>query len=155
MTYFVNANRATKCENGKYECQSFYDYEMDFAVITLKMPVGKTLDYLGVGYICGEQEYDDVYTAGYPSDLPGFPWRMYGDSGALAAFDACQDDLRDSIVTSTLDTYHGQSGSGVWDSDYMIRALVNSGGSNGVTYHRTIAKWVFEAIMIVVNAGSY
>ena len=153
MTYFVNANRATKCENGKYECQSFYDYEMDFAVITLMEPVDEKYGYLMVGYKCGEQEYDDVYTAGYPGDLPDFPLRMYGDRGALEVFDACQYDLSDSIITSTLDTYHGQSGSGVWDSGYVIRALVNSGGSEGEAYHRTIAKWVFQAIVGAIDAA--
>ncbi|GAB4813381.1 hypothetical protein N2152v2_000427 [Parachlorella kessleri] len=153
-TYFNNAGRPGQCDNGKYECQTTSDFEVDFAIITLEEPADEKYSYLSVGYKCGEVEYDDVATAGYPGDLPDFPLRMYGDSGALDPFNACLTDLDDSVVTSTLDTYHGQSGSGVWDSGYTIRALVNGGRADGQTLHRTIARWVFQAIKEDVDAAS-
>ncbi|GAB4813559.1 hypothetical protein N2152v2_000605 [Parachlorella kessleri] len=153
MTYFNNAGQPFKCDAGD-ECHHLVDWELDFAVITLKELAGENYGYLSVGYTCGEQSYEEVDTAGYPGDLPGFPWRMYGDSGALGTFDACLTDLSDSVVTSTLDSYPGQSGSGVWDSEDVIRALVNASGSEGEAYHRTIAKWVFQAITEEIAAAS-
>mgnify|MGYP001026123634 FL=1 len=154
LTYFNNAAKPLKCDDGTYRCQENSDWEVDFSVITLEEPADEKYGFLGVGYECGTQRYAAVDTAGYPGDLPGCPWRMYGDSGALDAFDACEEDLGDSVVTSTLDIYPGQSGSAVWDSENMIRALVNAMGSEGEAYHRTIGKWVAQAIKDEVAAAS-
>lgn len=67
-------------------------------------------------------------------------------AGTLDAFDACQDSgLDNSLVSSDLDTAQGQSGSGIWDEEYVIRALVN-GGTDYKPLHRTISRWVYGEV---------
>jgi hypothetical protein len=93
-----------------------------------------------------------VDTAGYPGDLPGWGDRMYATSGTLGAFRGCKLDLGNNIVLSDIDAYQGQSGSATWDSEFMVRALVN-GGSRSRALHRVISEWVFEKVKEEVDAA--
>ena len=139
------------------------DYQYDFAVLTLEEDVGDEYGWLGVGYECGKLKYDDVLSAGYPGDLQRRSddfWgaRMFSTAGGLDEFDACESGLSNSMVTSTLDSAGGQSGSGVWDGEHIIRALVNASGPDEdnpySTFHRTIADWVYDRVIEEVESNS-
>lgn len=118
----------------------------------LPAPAAADVGFFGLGYDCTEKEYQ-VSTAGYPGDLPGWGTRMYQTSGTLEPFKGCaaDSDLANNLVYSDLDSYQGQSGSAVWDGEYIIRALLN-GGSDTSTLHRVISKWAFDLITEEVNS---
>lgn len=51
-------------------------------------------------------------------------------------------DVWNNVIASDLDTASGQSGSAVWDEDYVIRAVHVSSGP----YERAVSSWVFDEV---------
>lgn len=78
---------------------------------------------------------------------------MYAMSATLPAFSGCSDYLSDNVIYSTLDVWHGQSGSAVWDGDNVIRAIVVGvdDNGNGKSILRTISEAVFEQVEALVD----
>ncbi len=148
MTVYNNAGAPVECAGGR--CQRKEDRRYDFSVLTLEEDLGSEFGFLGVGYSCEEREYT-VDTAGYPGDLPGAPFNMYGTQGTLAAFSGCEASLASNVISSDLDTSAGQSGSGIWDDEYVIRAVHVAGRG---PLHRAVTRWAYEQIRAEVEAHS-
>jgi V8-like Glu-specific endopeptidase len=149
MTVYNNAGAPVECGGGA-RCQRKTDRRYDFAVLTLEEDVGDEFGFLAVGYACDNATYA-VQTAGYPGDLPGAPYTMYGALGTLQTFAGCDVSLSNNVITSDLDTGPGQSGSGIWDDEFVIRAVHVAGGG---PLHRAISHWVYQQIKEEVEAHS-
>ncbi len=76
---------------------------------------------------------------------------MYTTSGTLQNFEGCNPDLQANVITSDLDTAPGQSGSAIWDMDFVIRAIHVAGGG---PYHRSITRWVYNQVKAEIDSHS-
>eukprot|EP00191_Tetraselmis_sp_GSL018_P014968 CAMPEP_0177581760 /NCGR_PEP_ID=MMETSP0419_2-20121207/2332_1 /TAXON_ID=582737 /ORGANISM="Tetraselmis sp., Strain GSL018" /LENGTH=408 /DNA_ID=CAMNT_0019070849 /DNA_START=341 /DNA_END=1564 /DNA_ORIENTATION=- len=131
-TMYSNAGQSC----GNEPCATYLDWTFDYAVIQLTQNIGYTQGWLGLKYECGDRALS-INTAGYPADKPDFPTRMYATSATMDPFNGCVEDVDNGHVKSYLDSAPGQSGSGIWDRDYYVRAiLVNSlPGARTITYY--------------------
>lgn len=78
---------------------------------------------------------------------------MYATVGSLDGFSGCRSDLANNLISSDLDTYGGQSGSGIWTTeDATIRAIHVAGGETA-PYHRVISQWVFDNVYEEISAA--
>jgi V8-like Glu-specific endopeptidase len=88
----------------------YADPEYDWALVTLDRRVGKKTGWLGYGYNSNDAYFAGrkVTSAGYPGDRD-YGANMYRVSGPVDHASTMQ-----LFYNGTMDTYGGQSGSGVW-----------------------------------------
>ncbi len=145
---------------GDYVGVPDYDQGMhdDWAIVKLDNPVTVSVSYLGVHAVNSKSDMGGEYnTQGYPCDKNGCEsnnppkWdfhKMY----------KCKGEILDNytrtlpMVTTTLDTYQGQSGSAVWkyrNGSAVGEAIVVAGRKyNGKTenYLILINNWLYNCI---------
>ncbi|GAB4816324.1 hypothetical protein N2152v2_003370 [Parachlorella kessleri] len=144
-TFWNNAYVYGLCDaDGKCDHDSF---KYDIAVIRVDQPIGQYVGSLGMKWESTWQGYS-VTSGGYPGDKAfGTMWKTSGKLDAFSGADSGIDDGWNGVVSSDLDAAPGQSGSNVWDSGNRVRALVNSGGDDGRTHHRTVTRSVANFVV--------
>lgn len=135
----------------------------ELAVLTLEEDVGYQQGWLGLRYTC-ETRPVAVESAGYPRDLNERAYgaaqgdrstlHMYRSTGTLDAFSGCSGAVRDGCVTGDLDSNPGQSGSAVWDSDWMVRAVHVASDYGGHSRQRTVNAWAMARVLEVLGASN-
>lgn len=139
-TMYHNAGLPSSCPDG--QCSAFKDWTYDYAVIQLWEDVGNQYGWLGLTYQCGSKALS-VRTAGYPGDKPDFPQRMYTTTAVMDPFDGCVENVENGHIKNNLDSAPGQSGSGIWDSNGYVRAIL----VNSLPGARTITNYTFSKII--------
>jgi len=111
------------------------DTNYDYALIVLDEPPHG--GYAGYGVYQG----DDHSITGYPGDKPrGTMWTHSGPVSTSGSYRLCY----------TIDTYGGNSGSGIADSGNFVRGVHTTGGSRNCgtrltsTVYNTIQRWINE-----------
>jgi glutamyl endopeptidase len=104
------------------------DSNYDFGVIEFGTPIGNATGWMGYAALsASELEGSIINTAGYPGDLQDGE-AMYGASGSVESVSSKQVYYRGSM-----DTFSGQSGSGVWmlnGTDRFVVAVHTFGQAN-------------------------
>jgi glutamyl endopeptidase len=120
----------------------------DIAVLSLSTTIGDTIGWLGL-YEELDVERPWTYTSGYPRDKGGT--HQYCTEGDEMYVPTSNQE----VICHKLDTYGGQSGSGLWrivdGAEYVFAVHVNDSGAwNEATL---ITSWKFEAIRDFIESG--
>lgn len=129
-------------------------------MIILKDKIGGKKKYGSLGFGYAACDAGDAATikyavtaAGYPFDLPpgdtSFS-HLFLTSGTMNKFYSCAawDDATNGIVSTDLDTIAaGQGGASAFDRSNMVRGIVACVDIYGVTWTRTMTKWVYDFVL--------
>ena len=105
-----------------YTSNSSDSYNYDWCVVTLQNNLGGSNGWFGKGTSSGSLVGKYVYIAGYPAETASKVGKQYVDSGYITY----SDDYR---IGYSIDTEGGNSGSPVYDSDYISWGIHTSGGT--------------------------
>jgi V8-like Glu-specific endopeptidase/Ran GTPase-activating protein (RanGAP) involved in mRNA processing and transport len=139
------------------------DDEEDYGLMVLENPVGEMTGYFGLSVLPPDQIKGlTINVTGYPADKvekKKYQYEMWGMEGS-------PKEINQNFITYEIDTYSGQSGSGVWyrkADDYFVVGIHVLGdpvlGRNKATLltkarYETIRKWVAESIRKLIRDKS-
>ena len=122
-----------------------YEYpEFDWAILILASNIGTETGWFGISYsnsLLGTQ----VTVTGYPSDVEdesGY-WMQLTDTSTVT-------EVNTYTISHNVDTYKGQSGAPIYDSNYRIVAIHTS-GNNVMNYGTRITNKLFDIIEAIVT----
>lgn len=132
------------------------DADHDWALVTLDRRIGNFTGWLG--YRSRPNSWFNgggLTSAGYPQDRSVNGVEMYRIAGPSAYATGDQDNTKGRVYyTGTMDTAGGQSGSGVWDSEFYNVAVHAYGGATHNSGTRLIQEKVNRLLTWVAEDGT-
>ena len=93
--------------------------DQDWAIIVLSSNVGANTGWFGKGWSTGSLNGKNIFVTGYPGDKPA--WTMWEGDGKITSTYTYR--LRHDV-----DTFSGQSGAPMYDSNHIVWGIHTTGG---------------------------
>lgn len=131
----------------QWVCASAYTSDLnanyDWCAVTLWDDLGSSNGWFGKGWNGGQINNRSVTVSGYPYDaatVPEYKWgHQYKDYGTTT-------DSTDYIIRYDIDTHKGQSGSPVYDSNYIVWAIHTRAYNSELNEGNRITEWLYTIL---------